>query len=83
MNTLFPQHKNYTTVPWVLCTLCQAKKAVPEGGSTTGLLRHIEKFHPEKAEKKKKNSKGANIMQSMDKSKVSEGKKWMNKVNFC
>ena len=74
---LFPQHKNYATVPWVICTICQvkdpekAKKLVPEGGSTTGLIRHIEKFHPEKAKRKQKK---ANIKQSMDHSKVSEGR---------
>ena len=57
-NYCLQQHKDYNTVPWVICSLCQDKDAdmarlrMPKGLSTSGLLRHIESFHPNKLVKK-------------------------------
>jgi hypothetical protein len=57
-------------VPWAICSICQvdnpeeAKRILPDGGSTTGLNRHIDELHPELVEKgKKKDKKQINTLQ--------------------
>ena len=53
MHVLFPQHKEYPIVRWVLCSICEendprgAKQEMTASGTTTGLKRHIEMMHPD------------------------------------
>ena len=53
LHVLFQQHKDYPTVRWVMCSICEendprgAKQEMTGSGTTTGLKRHIEMMHPD------------------------------------